>query len=404
MILNEPRSPLLASLAGRIQEEDVSYRTRMVEAAARLEDVIAMGRGDPDFRTPAHIAEAAKKAIDDDLTHYTHPAGILQLREAISETLRRENDLDYTAEEIIVTAGVQEAMMLCMLALIEAGDEVLIPSPRFTSYDTAVELCGGTCVPVPTYEKDDFALMPAEIEKRITPRTKVLVLVTPNNPTGAVTPPQTIREIAEVAKKNNLIVMSDEIYSRLIFEGSEHLSIGSLPGMRDRTITLNGFSKSYAMTGWRVGYMAAPEAFIRMLIEPRHTLSINATTPSQWAALAALTGPQDATTEMFEAYRDRREYMMKALDEVGFTYGHPGGAFYIYVNIEKSGLAAPAFCELLLQEARVLLFPGTLFGDTDDRYVRMSLLQPVDRLKEAMKRIAGARDRLFVGTTAGSAG
>ncbi len=404
MILNEPRSPVLASLAGRIQEEDVSYRTRMVDAAARLEDVIAMGRGDPDFRTPAHIAEAAKKAIDDDLTHYTHPAGILQLREAISETLRRENNLDYTAEEIIVTAGVQEAMMLCMLALIEAGDEVLIPSPRFTSYDTAVELCGGICVPVPTYEKDDFALMPAEIEKRITPRTKVLVLVTPNNPTGAVTPPQTIREIAEVAKKHNLIVMSDEIYSRLIFEGSEHLSIGSLPGMKDRTITLNGFSKSYAMTGWRVGYMAAPEAFIRMLIEPRHTLSINATTPSQWAALAALTGPQDATTEMFEAYRDRREYMMKALDEVGFTYGHPGGAFYIYVNIEKSGLAASAFCELLLQEARVLLFPGTLFGDTDDRYVRMSLLQPVDRLKEAMKRIAGARDRLFVGTTAGSAG
>jgi aminotransferase len=395
--LDDARSPLFAALAGRVREEDVSYRTQMVEAAARLKDVIAMGRGDPDFRTPDHIAAAAKKAIDDDQTHYTHPAGIPQLREAIATTLKRDNNLDYSAEEIIVTAGVQEAMMLCMLALVEAGDEVLIPSPRFTSYDTAVELCGGTCVPVPTYEKDDFALMPSEIEKRITSRTKVLVLVTPNNPTGAVTPPREIRAIAEIARKHNLIVMSDEIYAKIIFEGSEHLSIGSLPGMKERTITLNGFSKSYAMTGWRVGYLAAPAQFVRMLIEPRHTLSINATTPSQWAALAALTGPQDAVVEMFEAYRDRRDYMMKALDEVGFTYGHPGGAFYIYVNVERSGLAAPAFCELLLQEARVLLFPGTLFGDTDDRYVRMSLLQPLERLKEAMQRIIEAKERLFAG-------
>jgi aminotransferase len=394
------RLPLFAALSRRVKEDDVSYRTQMVEAAARLTDVIALGRGDPDFRTPLHIAEAGKRAIDEDQTHYTHPAGIPQLREAIAETLKRENNLDYTAEEIIVTAGVQEAMMLCMLALVDVGDEVLIPSPRFTSYDTAVELCGGKCVPVPTYEKDDFALMPAEIQSRITPRTKVLVLVTPNNPTGAVTPPVAIRAIAEIAQKHNLIVLSDEIYAKIIFEGSEHLSIGSLPGMKQRTITLNGFSKSYAMTGWRVGYLAAPEPFVRMLIEPRHTLSINATTSSQWAALAALTGPQDAVTEMFEAYRDRRAFMMKALDEIGFTYGHPGGAFYIYVNVERSGLAAPEFCKLLLQEARVLLFPGTLFGDTDTRYVRMSLLQPLDRLKVAMERMMEAKDRLFV--TAGA--
>ena len=390
------RLPLMAALSGRVKEEDVSYRTQMVEAAARLKDVIAMGRGDPDFRTPAHIAEAGKRAIDEDQTHYTHPAGIPQLREAIAKTLKRENDLDYTSDEIIVTAGVQEAMMLCMLALVDRGDEVLIPSPRFTSYDTAVELCGGKCVSVPTYERDDFALMPAQLERRITPQTKVLVLVTPNNPTGAVTPPTAIRQIAKLAEKRNLIVLSDEIYGKIIFEGSEHLSIGSLPGMKERTITLNGFSKSYAMTGWRVGYLAAPEPFARMLIEPRHTLSINATTSSQWAALAALTGPQDAVTEMLTAYRERRAFMMKALDEIGFTYGHPGGAFYIYVNVERSGLAAPEFCKLLLQEARVLLFPGTLFGDTDDRYVRMSLLQPLDRLKVAMERIVEAKDRLFV--------
>jgi aminotransferase len=387
---------LLSALAGRVREEDVSYRTRMLEIAAKLNDVIAMGRGDPDFRTPAHIVAAAKKAIDADHTHYTHPAGLPQLREAIADMLRRDNRLDYSSEEIIVTAGVQEAVMLCMLALVEAGDEVLIPSPRFTSYDTAVELCGGKWVPVPTYEKDDFALLPAEIEKRITSRTKILVLVSPNNPTGAVTPPHAIREIAEIACRHNLVVLSDEIYAKIIFEGSEHLSIATLPGMKERTITMNGFSKSYAMTGWRVGYLAAPQAFVRMLIEPRHTLSINAATPSQWAALAALTGPQDDVAMMFNAYRDRRSYMMKALDEVGFTYGHPGGAFYIYVNVEKSGLPAPIFCERLLREARVLLFPGTLFGDTDNRYVRMSLLQPVERMREAMERIMAVKERLFV--------
>jgi aspartate/methionine/tyrosine aminotransferase len=393
------REPLLAALASRVREEDVSYRTRMLEIAAKLQDVIAMGRGDPDFPTPAHIVEAAKRAIDNDQTHYTHPAGMPQLREAIAATLRNENKLDYSAEEIIVTAGTQEAVMLCMLALVGQGDEVLIPSPRFTSYDTAVELCGGKWVAVPTYEKDDFGLVPAEIEKKITPRTKIIVLVSPNNPTGAVTPPHAIREIAEIACRHNLIVLSDEIYAKIIFEGSEHLSIASLPGMKERTITLNGFSKSYSMTGWRVGYLAAPQAFVRMLIEPRHTLSINAATPSQWAALAALTGPQDDVTRMFEAYRDRRAYMMKALAEAGFTYGHPGGAFYIYVNVEKSGLPAPVFCERLLREARVLLFPGTLFGDTDDRYVRMSLLQPIERMREAMERIAVAKERLFVGVS-----
>jgi aminotransferase len=318
-----------------------------------------------------------------------------RLREAIAAMLGREYSLDYSSEEIVVTAGAQEAMMLCMLALIEAGDEVLLPSPRFTSYDTAVEMCGGRCVSVPTYEKDDFALVPSEIESRVTPRTKVIALVSPNNPTGAVTPPNAVREIAEIARRHNLVVLSDEIYAKIVFEGSAHLSIASLPGMKDRTITLNGFSKSYAMTGWRVGYLAAPQAFVRMLIEPRHTLSINAATPSQWAALAALEGPQHEVAAMFEEYRERRAYMMRALDEVGFTYGHPGGAFYIYVNVEKSGLPAPAFCELLLREAQVLLFPGTLFGDADDRYVRMSLLQPIDRMKEAMRRILAAKDRLF---------
>ena len=386
------------ALADRIHEEDVSYRSKLLAIAAQLPDVIAMGRGDPDFHTPPHIVDAAKRALDDNEHHYTVPAGLPELRAAIADTLRRENNLAYSAEEIIVTAGVQEAVMLCLLALVNPGDEVLLPSPRFTSYDTGIVLCGGVVVTVPTYEDDDFALMPAEIEARITPRTKLLVLVTPNNPTGAVTPPTVIREIVALAKLHNLVVISDEIYAKLIFEGSEHLSIASLPGMKERTITLNGFSKSYAMTGWRIGYLAAPAAFTHALIEPRHTLSINASTPAQWAALAALTGPQDAVEQMVAAYAERRAYMMAALDQLGLTYGHPGGAFYIYANVSSTGIPAPQFCETLLREGRVLIFPGTMFGDTDDRYVRFSLLQPLGRIEEAVERMTAVIERLRAST------
>jgi aminotransferase len=366
----------------------------MLEMAAGMSDVIALGRGDPDFHTPPHIMEAAKKAIDQNQHHYTHPAGLPVLREAIAASLQRDHGLAYGTEEIIVTAGVQESIMLCMLGLVNPGDEVLITSPRFTTYDLAVHLCGGVPVPVPTVEEDDFALTPAAIEARITPRSKVLVLVTPNNPTGAVTPPHVIREIADLVLRHDLVLISDEIYAKLIYEGSEHLSAATLPGLRERTITLNGFSKAYAMTGWRVGYLAAPEEFTRQLVEPRHTLSINANTPAQYAALAALTGPQDAVEAMREEYAERRAYMMTALREMGLTYGHPGGAFYIYTNVSRSGLAAPEFCLELLRKTGVMIFPGELFGDDSGRYVRISYLQPLPRIRQAVDRMASFMEGL----------
>jgi aminotransferase len=383
-----PPDRLLRGLAGRIREEDVSFRTRMLEAAAGLDDVIAMGRGDPDLHTPRHIVEAAKRAIDDNQHHYTMPAGLPVLREAIARSLRRDHGLDYDGDEVIVTAGAQEAVMLTMLGLVDPGDEVLITSPRFTTYDSAVEMCGGVPVPVPTYERDDFALMPAEIEARITPRTKVLVLVSPNNPTAAVTPPAVIRQIAALARAHDLIVVSDEIYARLVYDGAEHLSIGTLPGMKARTVTINGFSKAYAMTGWRVGYLAAPREFVRRLTEPRHTLSINAATPSQYAALAALEGPQEPVAEMVAEYARRRAYLMPVLRQLGLSYGYPGGAFYIYLNVASSGLGAAEFCLQLLQRARVMLFPGALFGEDSDQYVRIGYLQPMARLEEGIDRLA----------------
>lgn len=397
-MLTSPDAPprLMRALASRVAAADTLYRTRLLDMAAKLDDVILMGVGDPDFNSPPHVVDAACAAIRDGKHHYTHPAGMPQLRAAISAMLARDYKLDYGVHEIIVTAGTQEALMLLMLALVDAGDEVLLPQPRFTAYDTAVELCGGVVVPVPTTEAADFALLPEEIERRITPRTKVLVLVTPNNPTGAVTPPDKIRAIADLAIRHDLIVISDEIYASLLFDGAEHLSIATLPGMRDRTITLNGFSKSHAMTGWRIGYLAAPAPFVARLIEPRHTLSINTATPSQYAALAALEGPQEPVAEMVATYARRRTVLLDGLDHLGFTYGKPAGAFYVYTNVSASGLKATEFCPKLLEEARVLVQPGLLFGDPDDRYVRFSLLQPEARLVEAIDRIAAAKARIFV--------
>ena len=374
-------------MAPRIVEEDGAFRTRMLTIAAGLDDVIALGRGDPDFHTPAHIVEAAKAALDANQHHYTGPAGLPTLREAIAADLAESCGLDYGADEVIVTAGVQESIMLTMLGLVAPGDEVLITSPRFTTYDTAVRLCGGVPVPVPTYERDDFALDVAQIEARITERTRMFVLVSPNNPTGAVTPPETIRAIADLAVRHDLIVIADEIYAKILYPPNEHLSIATLPGLRERTVTLNGFSKTYAMTGWRVGYLAAPADLVEMLTEPRHTLSINTCTVSQFAALAALTGPQDPLQAMIADYAERRAWLMPALSAAGLSFGHPGGAFYIYTNIGSTGLDSPTFCERLLQETGVMVFPGTMFGDDATDHIRISYLQPLERIKVAMDRI-----------------
>lgn len=380
-------SLLLQRTAPRIVEEDGSFRTKMLEIAAGLDNVIALGRGDPDFHTPQHVVEAAKQALDDNRHHYTGPTGLPTLRQAICDNLKAEYGLDYVADEIIVTAGVQESIILAMLGLVQEGDEVLITSPRFTTYDTAVHLCGGVPIPVPTYQRDDFALDVAEIEKRITDKTRMFVLVSPNNPTGAVTPPEVIRKIADLAIKHDILVIADEIYAKLIYPPHEHLSLATLRGMKDRTITLNGFSKTYAMTGWRVGYMAASADFVAKMTEPRHTLSINTATISQYAALAALTGPQDEMQATFREYAARRDYLMGALTKAGLSYGAPGGAFYIYTNISTTGMKAKPFCENLLRQTGVMVFPGDMFGEPDSDFIRISYLQPLPVIREAMDRI-----------------
>ena len=372
-----------------ISLDDESFRSELLGIASKMDDVIPLGRGDPDFHTPKHIVEAAKKALDENKHHYTPPNGLPELRNAISKNFKEKYSLDYNIDEIVVTAGVQESIALAMLSLLERDDEVLITSPRFTTYDLTVRMCNAIPVPIPTYEKNNFALMPDIIEQKITSKTKLIVLVSPNNPTGAVTPPENIKKIADIAIKHNLIVIADEIYADLIYENHEHLSIGTLENMKERTLTLNGFSKTYAMTGWRIGYIAGPEDIAVKMSEIRHSLSINSCTFSQYGALAALEGPQEEIIKMKEEYNLRRKFCMRALDEIGFTYGDPGGAFYIYTNVSKSGLSASNFCKKLLENTGVLLFPGTLFGDEEDKYIRLSYLQPIEKIQESMKRIKG---------------
>ena len=389
-------SVLAQRIAPRILAEDGAWRAKMTAAAEGLEGIINMGAGDPDLPTPAHVVEAAKAALDAGAHHYTPPPGMPALREAVAMALRRDYGLDYTASEVMVTAGVQEAVMLLMLALVGPGDEALVTSPRFTTYDTACHMCGGTLVPVPTFQKDGFALDPAEVEARITPRTRLFVLTSPNNPTGGVTPPAAIRAIAEICRRHDIVLVSDEIYAGVMYDGAAHLSAATLPGMKERTITLNGLSKTYAMTGWRVGYLAAPADFIDRMIEAKHALSINTCTVSQHAALAALTGPQEPIRAMAETYAARRAVILAALTDMGLSFAPPMGGLYVYPDVSATGLGAEDFCLRLLREARVQISPGGVFGDPADTHIRMSVLQPQDRLEVALGRMAAFVNSLKV--------
>lgn len=389
-------SPLHSGLARHIRTRDVTFRTRLLEMAADLPEVIALGRGDPDFHTPAHIVAAAHQALDENRHHYTAIAGLEELAEAIAAMLRRDHGLGYAPEEIVVTNGVEEAIMTCMASLLNPGDEVLMGSPRFTNYDKAINLCHGTVVSVPTRQVDDFVMQPEDVEARITERTRMLVLVSPDNPTGAVAPPDTVRALSRLVQRHNLILVSDEIYSRILFDGTQHLSPASLPDMHERTITLNGFSKAYAMTGWRLGYMAGPAAYIRQVLEVRHTLSISANTVAQYAALAALAQPRAPWWDPIQAELEaRRACVLSTLDDLGFTYGFPGGGYFLFPNVTSLGIPATRFCEALLQEGRVLVFPGSQEGmELEGEYIRMSILQPLPRLEEAMRRLRRTVDVL----------
>jgi len=383
-------SPLLDALASqvvKIRAGDESDFMKLLKMAEGHDDVIRLGRGEPDIPVPAHIAAAVKKAIDDGHTTYTNPAGLPELREALAAKFKNDNGLDYDpASEIIVTAGAQEAMVVTLQTLLDPGDEVILASPFYMAYESNIHMAGGVPVFVPTYEKDGFELLPEAVEAAITDRTKLVILVTPSNPTGGILTRETLEGLAKVIEKHDLVAISDELYEKVVYDGFKPVSFATLPGMRERTVTINGFSKSYSMTGFRVGYMAGPADYIRAATEPRHSLSICASTPSQYGALAALTGPQDFFAEMMAEYAKRRAVMGRQFDELGVTYGPPQGAFYYLANITASGLSAFDFCVKGLEDHGILFFPGSMFGQEGAEYIRISYLTDIPELEEAMSR------------------
>ena len=379
-------------LATRVKLKDAHLVTRMADIAEKLPDVIKLGRGDPDLATPAHIIKAGQDALAAGATHYTHPLGIPALRQAIADNIRSYGGADYAPENIVVTPGGQQAMFIIALALLNPGDEIMVPCPGYNPYHQAAELCDATTVHIRTTMATNFCVTAEMVEAHITPRSKILVLINPNNPTGTVTPPDEVRRIAEVAKKHDLIVISDEIYSRLTYGNHTVQPVASLPGMFERTITLSGLSKAYAMTGWRIGYFAGPPDLIPALAEINHAFAISTAAVSQHAAIAALTGPQECVEEMRLIYDQRRQQLCAGLTAMGIPYAEPQGAFYVYANVAAIGLAATPFCERLLREGQVLIYPGGIYGDYTDDFVRMSLT--THRIPEAMARMQAVVDTI----------
>ena len=389
-------------LAARSAAVLPGLRKRMFAAAAGMGDLIALGRGDPDFATPPHIIAAAKKALDDGFTHYTPFPGLLELREAIAEKLAREDHLEVDPRrEVIVTSGAQEAVFIALQVLLDPDDEVLIPDPHYTAYDGGIGLAGAKVVHVPTYEADGFTVRPEEVERRITPRSRVLVVVDPGNPAGNVLSRARLEELGAIARRHGLAVICDNMYQNFIYdENVGHVTMASLPGMRERTITINGFSKTYAMTGWRLGYVTAAEHVTSVMGELNYVISICAAAATQIAGVAALRGPQEQRAVMREEYAKRRRVMLEELDAAGISCVAPQGGFTVLANVKGLGASSEDFCLRVLREANVQIFPGSMYGPYGEGYARISLLAPIPRLREGLRRIGAIAERLRAGALA----
>ena len=374
-------------VAKRLKDSESNIVTKMWNIQSRLDDVIAMGRGDTDLDTPRHIIDAGINALNNGATHYTHPMGMLELRQEISNDILKYGGAKYHSDEIVVTAGGQEAMFVIALGILNPGDEIITVSPGYNPYFQAAELAEANTVLVNTYIDNNFAMTAEAVEPLITKKTKILVVINPCNPTGAVTPDHEILKLANLAKKNDLIVISDEIYSRLTFKEHKVQPMAAIPDMFERTITLSGFSKAYCMTGWRVGYFAAPKNLVTHLSEIHHGFAICAPAVSQHAALAALTNSQNCVDEMKKTMEERCNTLCKGLDEMEIPYSEPQGGYYVYAKVSKTGLKATDFCFKLLEEGKVIIYPGTLYGDHCDDFVRFSLTQPTKKIQEAVSRI-----------------
>ena len=366
---------------------------KFFDVAATMPGAISLGVGEPDFVTPYHIRDAAINSLLDGETQYTSNWGLLSLREEIAAYMESRFALKYDPKnEILVTVGASEGIDLSLRVICNPGDEILIPEPSYVSYAPGVVFAGGTPVPMPTYEADAFALTPEAVEAAITPRTKAIILPYPNNPTGAVVGKAQLEKLAEVFIRHDLIVISDEIYAELCYSEEGHTSIASLPGMRERTFVLNGFSKAFAMTGWRMGYICAPAAFCDVMCKIHQYTILCAPRQGQVAAEQALKrGREDNYADvrrMRESYDQRRRLMVKSFREMGLSCFEPLGAFYVFPGIQTTGLTSDVFCERLLREHKVVCVPGTAFGASGEGYIRCSYATGINQLMEALERMS----------------
>ncbi|MFQ6073629.1 MAG: pyridoxal phosphate-dependent aminotransferase [Candidatus Bathyarchaeia archaeon] len=375
-------------LSMRVNSIETSPIRKLIDMVDKIPDVIGLHAGEPDFDTPAHIREAAKKALDEGYTHYTHTAGLPELREAIAEKLRKENNIKADPEtEITVTVGGFAAVFSTLQAVINPGDEVVIPEPLWPSYEGFVKLAGGKPV-LFKLKAPNYSLNPDLLKEKITERTKMVIISTPNNPTGAVYKPQELTALASLARKHDFLVLADEVYEKIVFDDARHFSIASLAGMKERTVTVNSFSKTYAMTGWRVGYVVADEQ-VTAGLRRIHSYAVSCVSPIlQRAAFTALKAPQDCVQQMVEEYKERRDIAVEALNNVsGFRCAKPKGTFYLFPDIRGLGLPSVKLAELMLKEARVATIPGSAFGKSGEGHLRMSIAVSRNNLMEAIKRI-----------------
>lgn len=374
-------------LARRVAELPPSGIRRFFDLLSTLDDVISLGVGEPDFVTPWHIREAAIHSLERGYTMYTSNHGLIELRRAVARHLEHLYGVRYDpASEILITVGVSEGLDLALRALVDPGDEVLIPEPSYVSYGPCTQLAGGSPVYVPARLSDDFRVDPAELAKRITPRTRAILIGYPNNPTGAVMPRSELEKVARLAAEHDLIVLSDEIYDRLVY-GVEHTCFAALPGARDRTVLLGGFSKAYAMTGWRIGYLAAPADLVAGMVKIHQYAALCAPISSQKAAIEALERGEADVQAMVEEYDGRRRLIVHGLNELGLHTFEPRGAFYAFPSIASTGLSAEEFAERLLMEEHVAVVPGTAFGPSGEGHVRCCYATSTAGIVEALERM-----------------
>lgn len=359
------------------------------EKAQKMTGLVRLELGEPDFPTPAHIREAAKKALDDGFTHYTSSQGLFELRRELARKLEEENGVVADPDtEIVVTAGACCALDLAMLTLVNPGDEVLLPDPAWPHYEPCARLAEGSVVRYPMKEEAGFTPDPEAIRERISPRTKVLLINSPSNPTGSVTGASTLREIANLAEQHNLIVISDEVYEKFVYDGQFHQSFAAIDGMKHRTVTINAFSKTYAMTGWRLGYAVAPANIVTEMAKLNLYTNTCANSIAQVAGIAALRGPQDCVGEMAKEYGRRRKFVLERLGRISeISCTQPKGAFYVFPNIRKLGMNSLDCCMHILEKGKVSTVPGSSFGQQGEGYLRISYATSMANLKEGFDRL-----------------